>query len=76
MVLTTVGYGARAPHTWAGQVGPQGCICVWGDIWPFLGAIRPNKRITCMNIEYIAMINDHIMGSTFVFRSLEASVLS
>ena len=22
MVLTTVGYGARAPHTWAGQVGP------------------------------------------------------
>ena len=30
MVLTTVGYGARAPHTWAGQVGPQSSL-QWSD---------------------------------------------
>ena len=36
MVLTTVGYGARAPHTWAGQVESQGIAVIRSDQHLFL----------------------------------------
>ena len=33
MVLTTVGYGARAPYTWAGQVWYGIWYMVYGMVW-------------------------------------------